>query len=394
MKKFLQQNKYKLLAMFLGVFVLCASSLTHAITFNLDSIKPLSPIEYVSAEDFNAATKIIEETPYDDEFLSFEVRLPKDWKENTTALNTIGNIGGGLNDSVLGVVSQYVSPPKNLLRSYFTIEAVELPHEINARNWFIHYVLKSGLSLEQVGFEEDRQVEALYVEVKGDSTQVVRVKAVINGPRMVMARYYVPMELYKEERVQQAQVIRSFELTNRQEENAEEFKIHGFLDQTYFDYPASWTLSAPRIKSIDRMNAMVYHRFPDNKMAGQMNLYLVSKSLGTPRSEELKQLRDKFVIKNYELGKLIETPEMAYNDEMGLGITQVYSMKSQSLEFVDYELWVSVMENQDYLYVMSLLTPSRNEDFYTWARNIESHKLVLQSIRLKDDSIDQYQFIQ
>jgi hypothetical protein len=397
MENFLQRKNYILWVMCISVLMLVGAPVAQAVTLDLDSIKPLKPIEFIPEEEFNATTKLIEQTPHDDEFLSFSVRIPKGWKENTTSLNNIGQLKGadnGITENVLGVVSQYVSPPKNLMRSYFTVEAVELAHEINARNWFIHYVLKSGLSLEQVGFDEDRQVEALYVVVEKDITQVVRVKAIINGSRMVIARYYTPVEVYNEEHVQQAQVIKSFNLENRQRENVEEIKIHGFLGQSYFDYPVSWALSAPRIKSIDRMNAMIYHMSPENKMMGQMNHYLISKTLKTARSEELNRLKDTFIIEDYVLGKLIEAPEMVYNEEMGLGVTQVYSMKSQNSGLVDYELWVSVMENKNYLYIMSLLTPSRKEDFYTWARNTESHEIVLRSIRLEDDSIDQYQFIE
>lgn len=374
--------------------VVSGSSMAQAVMFDLDKVKPLSEVEYLPESDFDAATDVIDSVPYEDEFLSFQMRLPKGWTETSSAVKSIKSIQEGLSENVLGVVKHYISPPKDQLRSFFTVEAVELTYIIDARNWFIQYVLKSGLSLEQVGIETDKQVEALYVEVNDGVTYVVRVKSIINGPRVVMARYYVPMALYEAERVQQAQVIKSFHLTNREEVNIEELKTYGFLGQSFFDYPVSWALSAPRVKSINRMRAMIYHGNPNNQLAGQINIYLSNKDMGTSRSDELKFYQDKFQVENYKLNALIEKPEMKYHSDMKFGTTEVYQMKSLVSNLIDYELWVSILESDDYYYVVTLLSPARNDDFYTWARNMAAYKMVVQGVRRNDDSVDYYQFVQ
>ncbi len=363
------------------------------LAIDLDRIKPLSELDLIPAEEFENQTSVIEAMPYDDEFLAYQVRLPEGWQETTVNLNAI-NIKdeGGVAQNVLGVVSRYVSPAKNYMRSIFTVEAVELIHEIDARNWFIHYILKSGLALEQVGVEENGEVQAMYIEVQGDVTYAVRVKSVMNGPRMVLARYYVPVELYKEEVIQQAQVIESFELINRQDVNIEPLKVHNFIGQSYFDYPESWRLNAPRVRSVDRMDAQLFHRKKNGKMAGQINMFLVSKSLDTTRSKELSYYKDQFNIEGYQVHKLIEKIEADYHENMNFGVTQAYSMKSSSSQLVDYELWVSVLENENYFYIVSLFTPSRKDDFYTWARNSKSYKLLLSNIRLESEGADTYQY--
>ena len=364
----------------------------HAIGLNLDKMKPLTPIEYLPEEEFNNLTDFVEETPYDDASLSYKMRLPKEWS-TSAELELAKTKGGNLSQRILGIVVRYVSPAKQHLRSFFTVEALELTYEIGARNWFINYVLSNGLTLEQVGAESKRQVEAIYVEVQGDITYIVRAKAIINGSRMIMARYYLPQELYDEERILQAQVIKSFELTNREEGGVEKLEIHGFLDQSFFDYPVSWTMNAPFVKSIDRMKAMLYHNTVIGKLDGQINIYLSNKMIGTSRSQEVAFYKEKFKIDNYELGAFLEAPDLEYHNDMAFGVTQVYEMNPSVANMMDYELWVTVSEGLEYIYVISLLTPARTEEFYTWARNVEAFKLIVKGMRRTDENVDYFQFI-
>ena len=364
-----------------------------AVVIDVDSIKPLSDIELLPKEDFAKQTDLVRETPFGDKFLSYQMRLPKGWTSHPSPPTT-DQASGGLGDRVLGIVARYFSPPNKHLRSFFTLEAQELTYEIGAKNWFLNYVMSSGLSLEQIGDERYKQVEALYVEVEGDITYIVRIKVILNGPRMVAARYYVPQELYEEEYVRQAQVIDSFQLTNREERGVEELKIYGFLDQSFFDYPVSWTLNAPYVRSIDRMRAMLYYSTVNGKLDGQINIYLTNKKVGTTRAEEVAFYKDKFKIENYVLGDYLGAPYTAYHDDMSFGVTQVYAMTPQVTNMIDYELWVSIMEGEEYYYVISLLSPARHEEFFTWARNVEAYKLVVRGIRREDESVDYYQFIQ
>lgn len=389
--------QFKSFLTYLTVTILILSSTTtvvaQSIALNLEKIKPLTPIEFMPQEEFEGATTLFEDTPYDDEFLSFQVRLPNEWEETTQPNMAIFNAEGNLSQNVLGVVKRYVGPVKNHQQSYFSIEAIELIHEIGARDWFIHYVLKSGLSIEQVGLEAEKQVEAIYVEIENDITYIVRVKVIVNGPRMIVARYHLPQENYKEERELQAQVIDSFQLTNRQDVSIESMKTHGFLDQSFFDYPVSWAINAPNVRSINRMKATLYHGTPQIQLAGQINIFLSNKSIGTTRGKELAYYKDKIIIDDYELSEFIGPVEVDYHEDINFGMVQAYKLKSTMVNLIDYELWVSVMENDKYIYVISLLTPDRNEDFYTWARNKEAYRSVLETVRINDVSLDKYRFL-
>lgn len=386
--------KKSLVSIFIGAFALLVTvHAAFAIGIDLDKIKPLSEVEYIPQEEFDSQTRLIEETPFEDDFLSYQIRLPKDWGENTqTSQATLES--KGMSQRVLGPVARYTSPPKDHLRSFLTIETLELTYEIGARNWFINYIISNGLSLEQVGVESRKQVEAVYIEVQGDTEYIVRVKVILNGPRMVVIRHYLPKDLYNAERIQQAQIIKSFELTNREEVGVEKLEIYGFLDQSYFDYPVSWTLSPSTVRSIDRMKSMLYHSTVKDRLDGQINIYLTNKLVKTTRSKEITHYKEKFQIKDYELGEYIETPKMEYHDDMNFGVTEAYKMVSQVAHMFGYEFWISVLEGEEYIYIITLLTPARDEDFFVWARNVEAYKLVLKGMRRNDDSVDYYRFIQ
>ena len=386
-------KKHLVLLCFIVLAIAVQPNTATAVGLNLKNIKPLSPVQFLPLEEFKKNTRVIKDTPYGDDFLSFRVRMPTDW-QGSVELASKKEDAGELSKRILGPLARYQSPPKRHLRSFFTLEALNLTYEIGARNWFINYVLTNGLTLEQVGVENKRQVEAIYVEVRGDITYIVRVKVILNGPRMVVARYFVPQELYEEEYVQQAQVIDSFTLTNREEVGVEKLDIYGFLDQSFFDYPVSWTLSAPHITSIDRMKAMLYHSTVKDKLDGQINVYLTNKMTDTTRAKEIALYRDKFQIENYALGGFIESPNIEYHKDMSFGTTQVYEMTPQVANMFDYELWVSVLEGAEYFYIISLLTPARQEEFYTWARNVEAYKLVVKGMRRNDDNVDYFRFIQ
>ncbi len=367
----------------------------YAMGVDFSDIKPLSKVDFIPQEDFEAKTNLLEEIPFGDQYLAYQLRLPKDWNVEPVLSQDVKNKKrSGLKKRVLGPLVRYTSQPSKHLRSFFTVESVELTYEVGARNWLIHYILSHGLFLEQMGDESKKQVEAIYVEVKRDITYIVRAVAIINGARMIFVRYYLPQDLYQEEYVQQAQVLNSFQLIDREEVGVEDLKVYGFLSQSFFDYPVSWTLKAPFVRSIDRMKAMLHYSTTVGQLDGQINFYLANRMTKTSRSQEIATFKESFEIEGYEMGGYIERVKMDYHKDMGFGITEAYNLTPNGDSMLNYELWVSLMEGEEYLYVISLLTPARGEEFFTWARNIEAYRLVLKGMRQKDDTVDYYQFIQ
>ncbi len=346
----------------------------------------LPPVEFLSEEDFFEKTQFIKNVPYDDHFLAYQIRLPKEFESVTSKLTAI-NLAESVSQKVLGVMSRYSSPPVKSYRSSFILEALELEFEISARNWFLYYVITNGLSLEGMNIEEDDSaIEALYTEIINDITYKVRIKAVKNGPRMIMARYYLPQELYEENKILQAQVINSFSLDNAEKAGVEELKDYRFLDQSYMKFPASWELEAPYIRTIDRMMARIYRNTKGDRLDGQVNIYISKKEDDKIRSKEVAFYKEKMILDGYRLGDFLEKVDMDYQDEMKIGFTEAYTLNAINSQFLNYEIWFSFLENKEYYYFIALYTPERDINFLSWARNVEAYKILLSNIQRNSDA--------
>lgn len=390
-------TKLKFLSLFFGIAVLglvSNSGTVKALQFNIDTIPLIEAVEYLPQEEFIDQTKLVEFTPAEDNNLSYEIRLPKKWQE-TSVLGQIilnGELGG---DKVLGEITMYNGEANPLSgRNSFSVSAMKLSYEIGARNWFINYVLSNGLSLEYLTEVNKKEVLAMYVEVVKDVTYIVRVRAIINGNKMIVARYAVTQDTFKKEEVMQAQSIDSFKLKNADTSPIEKLVTYGFLSQSYFDYPPSWVLNAPKINSINNMKVQLHNNTIKDMLDGQINVELTNKLSNLSRSDIVKTFREEFKVEGYEVGKFIESPTIEIHPEMTFGTMQAYELKPvNSSDMIEYELWVTILEGENYIYLVALYTPSREEDFFKWARNIESYKLIVSTMRRHDESDKVLEFI-
>ena len=301
-----------------------------------------------------------------------------------------------LSARVLGIVGRYVGAPVNLVRSYITIEAQTLNYEISAQNWFVNFILSNGFSLTALTEKNSREVEALYVQVEGDQTFVVRTRVVLNGQNLMVIRYYLPQENYETEHAQQEQVMSSFRLLLPVNEKIEKQAQYGFLDQSYFNYPESWALKEKNILSVERMSAVLFQAKQENEgkkrliiLEGHIKINVISRLLKTTLQQEIETFRANLKIPNYTVGKLIEQIQYDYDTSIKSGQAQVYTLTpSDPINMQEYEFLVTVMEGEDYYYITSMITPSRQEDFYTWAQNMEAAKIINESMRRNNISLE------
>lgn len=362
---------------------------------NASKVPKIKPNTLLPEKDFEAATKKITEIdPYGEPKISYSMRIPKNWTDN----EQVGAIGQmALNDRVLAIMARHVAAPRNLLRSYLQVEAQGLTYEISAQNWLVHFILRNGFSLTAMTETSEREVEALYVQVIKDQAYVVRARVLMNGQAIVMIRYYLPQENFEAERAQQEQVISSFMLLNPTNERVEKQATYGFLDQSYFSYPESWTLKERSILSVERMSALLYqgreevdHRNKVNLvLEGHVRLHLISRLLKTTLEDEVETFRKSLNIPDYTIGNLIEHITYDYDPTIKSGKAQIYSLvPKDKVRMQPYEFLVTIMQGDDYYYITSMITPSRQEDFYLWAQNMEAAKIINESVRRFNISLE------
>jgi hypothetical protein len=380
--------------------LLIAAPVAHARELGIDlkTLPKLKKNELLPEKEFEAQTKkIVENDPYSEPKISYTLRVPKNWTDNLQKPPVAAASGKSmLSARVLGIVGRYVGSPVNLVRSYITIEAQTLAYEISAQNWFVNFILSNGFSLTALTEKNSSEVEALYVQVLGDQTFVVRTRVVLNGPNLMVIRYYLPQENYETEYTQQEQVMRSFRLLLPVNEKIERQAQYGFLDQSYFNYPESWALKEKNILSVERMSAVLFQAKQENEgkkrriiLEGHIKINVISRLLKTTMQQEIETFRANLKIPNYTIGKLIEQIKYDYDPTIKSGKAQVYTLApSDPVNMQEYEFLVTIMEGEDYYYITSMITPSRQEDFYTWAQNMEAAKIINESMRRHNVSLE------
>ncbi len=181
------------------------------------------------------------------------------------------------------------------------------------------------------------------------------------------------------------QILSSFKLTNATGEKIEKQTEYGFLDQSYFNFPKSWKLKEKSILSIERMSAQITRESQNNDdiiLDGHMKVNVVSKLLKTTLGQEIETFRKSLVIPHYTIGDLVGHVDYKYNPAIKSGKAQIYKLvPDDKVNLKTYEILVTVMEGADYYYITSMITPSRDEDYYMWARNMEVARIVNESMR-------------
>lgn len=381
---------------FLFAALVLSAPLAHAQALGIDPTKipKPKPNEQQTKEGFeNATKKITEEDPYNEPEISYTLRVPKSWSDNVQKAPIEASGKSMLSGNVLGLLGRYISPPKNLVRSYITVEAQTLTYEISAQNWFVYFILRNGFSLTALEEYDSRHIQALYVQVIKDQTFVVRTRVMLNGPNLVIVRYYLPQENYNDEKGQQEQVMNSFALTDISNEKIEKQAKYGFLDQSFFNYPASWTLKDKSILSVERMSVLLYQATTKDQkkliLDGHIKVHVISRLLKTTMADEVEHFRQNLQTPNYTIGNRIEEVSYQFDPSITTGRAEVYKLiPKDPVTMKAYELLVALMEGEDYYYIVSLITPSREQDFYSWAQNMEAARILIETLRRNDIALN------
>jgi hypothetical protein len=337
---------------------------------------PETPHYDMPQAEFEEKTNAVELMPFGDKFLAHEMRVPKDWKKIEL------EISAGSANRLLGDAVKYVGPTLLDAPSYFVLQAANIEYDITIRNWFINHVLTNGYVLQTMKQVSDRSIEAIYVMVERDISYLVRVLAQINGSRVVMAKYFLPEAKWEQEKALQSMVINSFKFTNPEPPIGEDLETYAFLDLIRFDYPKSWRLEAPNIFSVDAMDAKIVNSVDGKVLNGEVRIFVVSTEMDTTLADEIQKVQKTLESRNFAVGEMIPLDETyKFQDHFTFTRVESYKVVNKVPNMIEHEYWIGIMVEDRYFYIVTLLTPSRNAEFYTWARNIEAFRKVLETMR-------------
>ncbi|MCF8496713.1 MAG: hypothetical protein K9G62_08640 [Alphaproteobacteria bacterium] len=356
--------------------------------------KPMPEMNLLSKADFEAKTVLYQDTPFNDKALSFAVRLPQDW----TRADDVGLSTGhySLSSKVFGEVGRYYGPSRLMgTRSRFTVHAIELDYQLTAEQWFLQFLLSNGYTIQGMEIQGENQVEAMYVLMERDISYVVRAVCQINGKRVALAQYFLPVENWEDEKVMQAQSIGSFKLSDPESEFAEEMVDYQFLDIAELKYPKSWTLRALPVNSIERMKIELLNIPPaadgereQKTLSGKIEILLVSAYSSDSIEAETDKLKKELVESGLTLKSQVRIKDSYnFNEAFEFAKVEAYEGIDSNDEILDYELWIASMLAGDFYYFLTLLTPSREDDYYTWSRNTQTFKLVVEQSKPQLDTL-------
>lgn len=349
--------------------------------------KAMPEYKKIPDQEFMDNTYYEEDIPFGDKFLAYNIRLPKGWEAPTS----IGLSNYNLSSSLMGDVALFYSPPRvDAPRSKFELKALKLEYEITAEQWLLKHVLSNGYTLEGLEYFNEDKVGALYIYVQEGETYVVRSIAQINGKRMILAQYVVPAMYWMQEASMIAQSLATYELTNPEKVMIENLEEYLFLDIARFEYPESWLFKAPPVRAVDRMEVTLSNvrKGTEGILDGQIFVQMVSAYVVEDLEMELDTLKAELRKKGLLVGEIIETREdVEFSDEVEFGFVDVYEGTDTENNVLNYEIWVTAMAIQDYYMFAVLVTPHRDNEFFTWSRNFTAFKRVLKTVGMQKNNL-------
>lgn len=322
--------------------------------------------------------------------VSFEIALPKTWTERIAISQDFGEI------------ARFDGPAYGDVRPYFSFKRLQVHHEISGQMQLMTYLLKQGSVLRSLKQLDDRNIEALYVNIdsNGDS-YVVRAMGRIMGPTMLLAEYALPVAVWDQLRDEQTFAMRSFKFLKDSAEPIETRIERTYFKALKFFYPQSWTFTKEVVPADNMVTVRLATKGETGLEAGRINLSVFAqKSLKNDADlrkypvdvpETLKTLRKQYEDSGYIIGKTIEHKKPDLNLPVTFSALDIYEVERRTTMYetdkkqpVTHELWIAVFQTKGLLpktYVVEMFTPARMQDLYQWAINTRAFEIILKSIQ-------------
>ncbi|MBI1301943.1 MAG: hypothetical protein GC137_09865 [Alphaproteobacteria bacterium] len=346
-------------------------------------LKPFPEVPLMEEEEFLKQTKEVIKMPYGQDVLGFKVRIPNDWTESQQS----GSGNFRLSEKLFLDLSTFYSKPSPLGRSKLKIEALNLDTNFTAEQWYLKFLLESGVTPAAFVVHDDKNVEALVIEQESDISYYVRLRVMINQSKVIVAKYYVPVPEIQVNAQMQQQVLMSFEFTKPLDYVHAEMTAHRFLDIAEIYLQEGWQVYQKPLRSSERIYAEAlklrrsdYTKSKDQKGQGvaRIDIGLIAATNNKTLLDEVKQFKKKIELNGVLVGeKIKEDYEFEYHKSMDFGLTEVYEGIDSSTNRPQHEFWFTVMVGGNYYYVMMLLVPSRNEQFGVWAETTQQYKRIV-----------------
>lgn len=386
--KYAYKKDFHFILLFAAVLIFAAvMSINHvnAKLYDIDTIKEISDYSDELEFDFEQEAKTHVIQPYDsDETLDFKVKLPKDWANiSKQELERIKEIDPNFNSNIFTTMVEFRDNKLGTTPSRLSIDVIELEYEITARNWFFNFILMTGYNIRAMTVHSETEAEALYVHVSKDQSFLTRAKLFINGNRLILVSYVMNDKNWGKERALQQKVIESFELLNPKIVRLDLTETYRYFDILQFDYPQNWRLATPSIFGLDGMKVRVLSTDFSGNVSGEIFVSINATDLDISLKDEIDEIIADLKERGIKVGSLMgEVDKYEFYPHIFYDKVEVYEALFKDKDVITHEFWLGIMVEENYFYIVTMLTPNRQTEFFTWARNIEAYELLLESFRI------------
>ncbi len=350
--------------------------------------KPMPKLNLMSEEEFKKATKLIEKQPYGQKALSYSMRIDKSWSEGID--RSVGNYM--LSEKLFLELNSFYSKPTISGRSRIEVSALNIESNLTAEQWYIKYILEGGYTTEGFVVHNTDKVESLMIVMERDYSYYLRTLVLLNGNKVLMVKYFVPVQYIQEQAVMQQMVINSFRIKHKEQRKYAGMLSYRFLDIAEFKYPKNWKIYAKPVRNVDRLEVSLLNTKKSvgldgsssvvSSSEGRLDVLVVSAAVKNTLVEEVDEYKRKVESNGILIGeKIKEDYKFTYWKNIDFAITEVYKGIDSTDSSSEYEFWFTILVGGNYYYFVTLLTPSRNNMFATWAENTQSYKVMMKEFK-------------
>ena len=204
-----------------------------------------------------------------------------------------------------------------------------------------------------------------------------------------MATYMIPQDLYKQYKDQQIRTLENFRFTENDREYAEDVKTYAYLDKRKFEYPQSLIVNSSDIISEDEFTIELLLRDQQNFIKGNFRVDIYARDQEDfDLKQKVAELLSSWEENKLERRDLIEKKKYDANENIIYQNIDVYGMSVKSSEYLKYEedpitqeLWLGILADDEYYYIVSLVGVARDIDIISWSRNARAYEMIIRSLR-------------
>ncbi|MGM0422430.1 MAG: hypothetical protein ACQEQL_04940 [Pseudomonadota bacterium] len=343
-----------------------------------EKVEEVDPVEKYK-DDFAEESKKHTATRFKSDPIKYEIKIPKDWAHTTANLGLSTDINSRLLDTLDHFQGELIVGGG---RPSLSIEAIKINHEILAEHWLQNYIFKNGHASENpVEARNENQAQVSFIYIKGGTSFRAVVRAYIIQDRLLLIKFEAPINADEKISTLGELAVESFTIASANLGAVEKTEDFSFRNGLKFSFPSSWEPRNHSLRDPNRL-AIEFHNVTQNE-----TLKGLVRVISYRRNEEYT---NDFIIN--DLQKQVKTDlklkisQLENSTPLSVGLAydiahiERYAVSREKRLKVEYELWLAVLGKEDWVTFIYLLTPNKNLDFYSWARNTRMLDLLITSI--------------